>query len=108
MTMEDLIADLGCASPPYVPAERFPAALVREALAAGLASEWRNSPAGRAIVLSSLACECMELVLSDADITKARWVHRRRAERPARPSPAAMGPAGCWTASATSPSRSTS
>ena len=75
MTAEALIDLLSHASPVYVPTASLPADAVREAIAAGLASEWEDSPAGPALLLSSLACEQRGLTLDDEkDIGASRWV----------------------------------
>lgn len=85
-TVEELIAELGSASPVFVPAKKLPAGLVAEALAAGAISEWEDSPVGRAVLLSSLTVERLGLVLVDDagdDLFASRWV-ARGTERPPR------------------------
>ena len=54
MTLDDLIEHLASISPVYEAAARFPAALVREALVSGLASEWEDSPFGPAVRMWAL------------------------------------------------------
>lgn len=81
-TVEELICELGTASPVYVPARLFPSELVAEAIAAGMVSSWSDSPAGEAVLLSSLAVEALNLELHDpGEIERTRWV-RRGLDRP--------------------------
>jgi hypothetical protein len=90
MTLADLIEELARASPVCVAADRFPAALVREALASGRVSEWEGTdcPVGRGLVLSSLECRRRGLELADAPdgapLERSRWVARGRPGRAPR------------------------
>lgn len=78
--LDELLELLAVAVPVYLPIRSLPKALVCQALDSGVVSEWSDSPAGRAILLSSLECERRDLVLTDDDVDKARWI-RRGAER---------------------------
>lgn len=82
--LESLLADLGAAKPYYVPVDRYPDALVRDARDQDLIEDWPDSPVGPAIVLSSLVASKLDLVLSDTvDLEASRWVPRHKS-RPRR------------------------
>lgn len=76
-TIDDLIALLRDASPVFVALATLPAALVAEAIDLDLVSEWEDSPAGPAVLLSSRATCHLGLELLDADgdsLARTRWV----------------------------------
>lgn len=74
-----MLEALGAACPVYVAVGTFDAATVNEAAEAGLVSLWDDAPSGPAILLSSLACEALDLELADPGAIEAsRWVRRGR------------------------------